>query len=445
MTRRSSLTAVAAASLAAVLALSGCGSAVGASGPISVAGTTRVDLVTVSAPAPSDPVVDVTVGIAKLQTPQLIAQRRRQAQAAKAAAASLMTPRPAGVLARVEVRPGDRVKKGQVVAVMDDAALRLGVALAEAGYRRSVAQSELMAANADELRDQRSQVYDARATLASQESMLSGQKDRLTGQAAAMEAQLPKLRAAQAGLRSARSGLGAQLAQAEKAAQSPTPPPGIQQVIAKLKGAIAKVDAQTVQVSGALSGIEAALPKMRSGLAQMRTGLGKMDAAKGQIRTALSKMADGIDQLEQTSDVLSIAARAQSAGVDIAKLTLADAVLRSPVAGTVVSAQPAGQLAMVGAPVVTIRPDRDVAVDIYLAPEQAARVKAGDRATVTLDSIKEPLKGAVATVWPSAEFPPNAYPTPIVHLTTVERVTVTVPDKTLPLGVPVDVVISPSK
>lgn len=444
MNRARILTAAVSLMATLTFAVAGCASvdtSARSVGDISIAGTTRVDLVTVSAPAPANPTIDVTVGIATLQTPQAIAKRR----AAAASRSQSTGPRPAGVLAKVFVRPGDHVKKGQLVAVLDDRMLRVGVTLAEAAYRKSVAQSGLMAANASDLRDQRVAVYDARTLLRTQQTLLTTQGSKLAGQATAMKAQVPQLEAALKGLLGAKAGLAAQLAQAEKAAQSPSPPPGIQQTIAGLQAAIGKVDAQIAQVSGAVAGIQAALPKMTGALVQITTGMGKMAQAKALIATGLAKMADGITQLEQTSAVIKIASRAQAAGIDLAQLALDHANMRSPVDGTVVSALPTGQVAMVGAPVVIIRPDTRVLVDAFLSPEQAVRVRAGDAATVTLDSIREPLRGTVDTIWPTAEFPPNSYPTPIVHLSNVVRVTVSVPATDLPMGVPADVVITPTR
>ncbi len=444
MTRRRTSLAGVSLLFAAALAVAGCASASasGAStGDITVAGTTRVDLVTVSAPAPSTAGIDVTVGIAKLQTPVLIAARRKAASASAASRAA----RPAGILTSVTVRPGDTVKKGQVLARLDDRMLRVAVDDAEAASRKAVATADTMKANASTLRDQRSTVLDARSLLLQQQTLLSTQSGKVASQIDQIKTKIGQLTAALEGLRAARATLAGQLAAAERAASSPTPPPGIQKVIGGLKAALGKVDAKIGQLEGALAGLNAALPQLEAVSAKMAQGATQMVTAKATIATALSKMADGIDQLEQASSTMKIAAKAQSAGVDLARFALDQATMRAPVDGTIVSALPAGQLAMVGAPVVVIRPRTAVLVDAYLSPDQVSRVKAGDKADVTLDSLPKPLPGRVKTIWPSVEFPPNNYPTPIVHLAYAVRVTVEVPDQRLPLGVPADVVIHPSR
>lgn len=437
-----------AAVLAAVLvvpALAACASASATPGDtIAVSGQTRAEFVTVGAAPLTLTGYDPTIGIAKAQTPTALAARRTSAGRA-AQAASQRAAVPAGTLAHVYVRPGDRVRKGQILAVFDDRMLRLGVAYAQAGYRKAVAAAGTLHANASDLRDQRSKVYDAKALLRTQAALLAGAGGKLSGQAAQLKAQIPQLVAAKAGLRQARAGLEAQLAEAKKQAASPTPPPGIQGKIAGLKAAIAGVEAKLTKVEAALGQLEAAMPKLAAAQAQMAKGKAMMAAAKGKIGSALSKIDDGISQLENGSDTMRIASKAQGAGLGLARSALAEATVRAPEDGTVVRALSAGQVAMTGAPIVVLRPDSGTLVDTYLEPEQAARVKAGDPAEVTFDSVLGVQHGRVAVIASDQQFPPSNYPTQIVHLSAVVKVTVALPDRQLPLGVPVDVVIRPSK
>lgn len=302
-----------------------------------------------------------------------------------------------------------------------------------------------MLANADDLRDQRTTVRDARSQLVSQQQLLGEQKTKLTAQLAQMKSQQPKLEAALGSLRAARADLQAKLEAAEKLAASPTPPPGIAQAVAQLKGAIAQLDGKLVALETGLGQLKAAIPQIEAGLAKMQTGEVAMADARTKIADALSQMADGIDQLENAHDVMRVAARAQAVGVDIARFTREQTTLRAPADGLVLSALPAGQLAMVNAPVVVIRPLGAVLVDVYLAPDVAARVKAGDSADVTTDSLSETFAGRVQTVWPMVQFPPNNYPTTVTHMANAVRVTVAVEDDRLPVGVPADVAIHPSR
>jgi hypothetical protein len=91
--------------------------------------------------------------------------------------------------------------------------------------------------------------------------------------------------------------------------------------------------------------------------------------------------------------------------------------------------------------VIVIRPNAGTLVDAYVDPADIARVKLGMSADVSMDSVRGELEGEVRRVWPDEEFPPSNYPTKIVHLSRVVRVTVAVNDDALPLGVPADVVI----
>ena len=434
------LAALLAAACLVAPAVSGCtASASAASGSIAVTGFTRVDPVVVAAPALARPALDVTIGIAKLQTPALIMARRKAASG----------PRPrgpvvAGVLREVRVRPGDAVKKGQIVAVFDDRMLRLGVDSAQAAYRKALAAADTMNATADDLRTQRAEVRTARRTLLDQQELLSTGSTKLEGQLAQLKAQIPQLETAAAGLSGARAGLAAKLAHAEKLAASPTPPPGIAAVVAQLKGALAQVDGKAATVHAALAKLRAAVPQLTAVLAKMAAGSAAMAGAKTQIASALSQMADGISQLDNAGSVLRTAAGAQSTGVAIARRDLKEATVLSPVDGLVLSARPSGQTVIVGAPIAVIRPRGEVLVDVYLSPAQVSRVKVGDRAQVTVDSIAGTVAGRVSSIASVVSFPPANYPTPIVHLADTVQVTVAVPATRIPVGVPADVVIQPS-
>lgn len=430
MTRRRTRLALVSALVAVAVGGTSCTHA--AASGIAVAGDTRVDLVTVAAPRLGYPTVDVTVGIAKSQTPAALAIARKKAAAAAAAAAANRAPVAAGLVSSVKVRAGDRVKKGQVVATLDTRLLDLGVDSAEAAFRRAVATADTLHANALTLRDTR-----ATAAAAGRAGLATGQA-KLDAALAGLSANVAKLRAGIAASEAALAQARAALAGAEKLAESPHPPPGIQQTIASLKRAITAIQPKIAQ----LRALEATL------LAAQRTaktaGAGQLAAGRRKLASALAKISSGITTLENLSDIARIASGAQAAGVDLARQARDQATLRSPVDGVVVSAMPGGQIAMVGAPVVVIRPKGTTLVDTYVAPEDIGRVRVGDRADVTLDSVHGVLQGAVATVWPDQTFPPTNYPTQIVHLSRVVRVTVSVRDGDLPLGVPADVIIHPS-
>jgi X-X-X-Leu-X-X-Gly heptad repeat protein len=468
VTRIARLTALlAAASLLLAAGATGCAST--RTDGIAVSGTTSADLVTVSAPKLDTPAMDVTIGIANLQTPQLQAVARKKAQAAAAASASNRSPVPAGRLATVTVQAGDTVKKGQVIAVFDDAGLKLAVQYVEAGYKRVRKTADTLDANASDLRDQRETVYDARAQLltgitqmkqgiAGIAQMKSGIAQMTSG-LAQMDAGLGQMSAALSKIDAGRAQLASALAAAEHAAETTPAPPGIDEQIAALKQQIAKLDGQRASLitqrtalqkqrkalAGQLAGLKATLAAVQKKIpGDPAALLAQMQSGKAQVASALSKMADGISQMENGADTMRVGSEAQSAALKAARQALSDATLRAPCDGVVVSAMPGGQVAMVGAPVVVIRPSGETLVDVYLEADQLAGVKPGVTADIALDSVPNVLKGTVRTVWSTQTFPPTAYPTKVVHLSRVTRVTVRVADDALPRGVPADVVIHPS-
>jgi X-X-X-Leu-X-X-Gly heptad repeat protein len=437
------------AAAVSLLSLAAC--ARPATSGIAVAGDTRVDLVTVAAPRLTAPAIDVTVGIAKAQVPggRTPASKVNTPGQASGARRSL----PAGRLAVVTVRAGDTVRRGQVVAVFDDTLLRLGVASAEAAERRNAAGAGALARQASDLRDTRAQLRDQRAKLdaglAQLQKGIAGVR-QLESAVAQLQAGVAKTHKALAQLAAARAALAAKLADAKKAAASPSPPPGIEQVIAQLEAQIAGIDGQTAQLKATQARLASTLAGLQARLAQVRAMMpadpgqtvAQLQAGKAKIASGLSQLSSGIDQLEAAGTKVEAAQGIRSVAVEAARAALAQATLRAPCDGVVTSAMHGGEVAMIGAPVAVIRPAGGTLVDTYLTNDQLAGIHRGTSAEVTLDSVRGVLRGSVREVSAFEQFPPSNYPTQIVHLSRVVRVTVSVPE-TLPLGVPADVVIRP--
>jgi multidrug resistance efflux pump len=432
-------TAAACVTLAiAVASLSGCAKSV--STGIAVSGATRVDLVTVAAPKLTAPTIDVTAGIIKpkrsdIATPGMGAMMTAQMKAASAAAqaaaaaAAARRPIPAGMLTSVSVRPGDRVKKGQVIATFDDALLKLGVQSAEAAERKAGATPRILASQASDLRDTRATARSTgRAQLAAGQQKLDSGKASLEAKIALAVAMQPKLPAMLAALPGLKATLGALVAK-------PVKTPADREAIAALTKQIKEI--------GGAQALVAALPTMRGLLQQMAAAQQQLNAGKAKLNSGIAKLSDAIDQLSSGSDVARVAAGIPSAARAAAETALSQATLRAPCDGVVVTALHAGEVPIVGAPVVTIRPSGDTLLDTYLTLEQLSHVKTGCSADVSVDSVRAPLRGTVKWISADQQFAPSNYPTQIVHLSRVVRVTVSVPD-VLPAGVPADVVIHPS-
>lgn len=420
----------------AAVPLAGCARA--ASRDIAVAGDTRVDLVTVAAPRLTPPAIDVTVGIVKpkrsdVDTPGLAAMMGAQMRsgAAKAAAAAIAARRPtaAGMLTAVMVRAGQTVRKGQVLARFDDALLRLGVQNAEMAERKAKTTPDVLASQASDLRDTRAT---ARATGRTQLASAQQKIDAARTQLEAGIAQAQAAKKALPGMLSALPGLQAQL---KALLAKPDKTPGDLAAITGLKAKIGDIMKAKAFVGG--------LPKMLAGLQQLATAQQQLDAGRAKLNSGIAKLSDAISQIDSGKDVAKVAVGMPAAAVAQAQTALANATLYAPCDGVVVTALHTGEVPMVGAPVVVIRPAGDTLIDTYLTSDQLARVRVGSVADVSMDSVRGSLHGRVQWISADQQFAPSNYPTQIVHLSRVVRVTVSVPD-VLPAGVPADVVIHPS-
>lgn len=359
-------------------------------GRLELAGDVASDVRAVRAPAIVYPVVDHTVGIGAAAS----GPGPGQAVRTPPDAAGRM-PRVSGRLASVLVVEGDRVTTGQVVARLDTAMLELGVDQARTAAVKAHADVEVLGGALGEIADNEAELADARSELASARAKLKKTRSDLLVQIAQVEAML----------------------KAPRPPGAPKPPPSQDPavVLAKLKAALAQVDA----------------------------GLAKTASARSKLNEGADRLADARSQVTGAREVLGIVAGAKDIAVDLAEARLAQAAIVAPVTGVVTEARRAGTLAMVGAPVVRIRPAAPTRLDTFVTPEQLGRVRVGSPAEVDFDSNPGgPLPGRVTRIAETAEFPPNAFPTGVVHMTRAVRVTITLDGGGwAPPGTPADVTI----
>ena len=358
-------------------------------GVIHLAGDVRADIITVRAPAIVRPTPDFTVGIPKpTGTGPSGGAPKRQTPAFASS-----QPTVSGPLTAVYVTPGDHVKAGQPLAQLDTTALQLGVQQAQTAAAKAHADVPVMTDNL--------------ATLGDASTKLATAKGQLT--------------TARGKLVNGRAQLVAQLAQLEQMAAHLPPgplPPG------RPNPAVL-------------------IPRLKAALAQMDAGLAKMNAAFGKLGTAASQLSTAKKQISHARDLLGILADMQDIGVRIAEVRLAQATILSPVDGIVLEARHAGEIAMVNAPLVRIRPDGAREVDTYLTSDQLALVKVGTPVEIAYDSAPGvTVRGSIARIASIAAVPPTSFPTSIVHMTRATRVTVSLEgSSTVPYGTPVDVTI----
>ena len=117
--------------------------------------------------------------------------------------------------------------------------------------------------------------------------------------------------------------------------------------------------------------------------------------------------------------------------------------LISPVSGYVTQAATTGQVMIVGAPVVRIKPDERALVDTYVTPEQFAKIHHGTTADITWDSNGgKVLHATIDEASLNVAYPPTSFPTDVVHMTRTVKLSFRLDsDDAPPAGTPVDITI----
>jgi len=322
-------------------------------------------------------------------------------------------------LVSVPVRQGDRVRAGDVVARIDDAALVAAIDWARAARRVALSQIGVLDARLDDVADARSTIAENRATVRDAISQLTRTRADLAEKLAAAEKQLATLRALQRAVPSIPPG-----------SRPPTgsAPPGGAPDPARIAAAITELESAVAQLTSGIAKIDA-------GLARARAGLAKLDDAS-------ATTADARSTLRGVRGVAREAAGATAVAIRLAEAQRDLAVLRSPVDGVVESSARSGESVISGAPVVSIRPDAPSAVDVYLPPERLGELRVGDSAVVEIDSHPGQRHPATVTlIGARAVYPPSWMSTTEVHMTRALQVRVMLddPEAVLPAGTPADV------
>jgi HlyD family secretion protein len=368
-----------------------------------VAGDVRVVEQIVTAPAIAQPSPDVAVGISA--TPTAGAASRSPGAGGQSMSAASRTPVVSGFLSEVLVSQGDRVTKGQVVARLDTTMLDLGVAQAAAAARKTRADVAVLDSNLDTLDTACAKLISGRAKLRTARASLETKLPLLLRQRASLEASITAIE--------------------RIIAQPGGPPPGnppLPMILAKMKAGLAGLNK-------GIAGIKSGLAQMSQALAKMKTGLAQIDSARTKLR--------------DLRGVLLAHIETRDAALRAAQTRREQATIVAPVDGLVLFARSPGTVAMVGAPLVRIRPDGPTQVQTYLTGEQLAAVRSGTPVSITYDSATGPaLSGVISAIGDESHYPPTSFPTGIVHMTRAVRVTITLDEgKGAPPGTPVDIVV----
>jgi HlyD family secretion protein len=370
-------------------------------GVIAAAGDVRVDESVVRAPAITYPTPNTTAAIATTASTNHITS--------VSTGSSSRLPVVSGYLTHVLVAEGDHVTKGQVVAQLDTTMLDLGVQAAKAASRKAHASLDVIDANLDKLTTTRAKLVKTRAKLVKTRGSLEATIAVLNKRRGSLETSIALIK--------------------QIIAQPGGPPPHVPPYPALLQA------------------LQQGLAKLKAGIASAKTGLATLDSGLAKISTGIAKIDSGRTQLRNARKLLVISAKAKDVAVSVATTRRDQTTIVAPVGGVVTYTRAAGTAAMVGAPIVRIRPDGPTHIYTYLTSDQLAQVSVGSRATVTFDSNPgSPLTGHLSYLGDSAVVPPTSFPTSIVHMTRAVRVTVELDDgQVAPPGTPVDIEISTNR
>jgi HlyD family secretion protein len=395
-----------------------------------------------------------------------------------------IAPKVAGRVMSLKVREGDTVQANQVVAELDHdeldaqvAQARAAVLLAEARVAQADAALSTQRAQTAAAVDQARAAVDAsktrvpqagesvelqRASVDAQIEQASSQVKAAASQAAAAEA---ALQAAEATLQSAQAALmraqsdavraealfrdGAVSAQQVESART-----ALAAAVAQRDAARAQRDAASAQRDAAASVRRQADAALAAARANRRSvpirefdvaaSRAQVEQAEAALRTA--RAATGlVVQRERDLEAARAAADQAKAALTLAMTARSNAVLRAPMAGTIVAKQvEVGALVTVGSPVMTVADLANPYLRIFVGETDLGRVKLGQKVEVRVDAYTgRVLEGTVNEISSRAEFTPGNVQTKEERVKLVFGVKVVLanPEGILKPGLPADAAI----
>jgi HlyD family secretion protein len=301
---------------------------------------------------------------------------------------SAVAPKTAGRLLEIRVREGDKVKAGDIIAVLDDDQIRAREEAARAALTSTQANAKVAQAQVGVLQQQL-------------------QQNQLLTYQAKLDAQ-GRVRQAEADLAAAESELAQQqaaydLALFDKDAYTRLAPSG---AVSERPGtrAVAPADQDAAAVAAAKRRVEASQGSLTTAQANL---------ANGGIRE--SQVAGVQQQIaQQQAQIASLTAVTQQARAQLAEAEAnrQDLTVRAPFNGTVMTrtAEP-GEVVQAGTSIVTLLDLSQVYLRGFIPEGEIGKVAVGQQAHVYLDSNpKQPLNAYVTRVDPEATFTPeNTY------------------------------------
>jgi len=361
------------------------------------------------------------------------------------------TVSPAGTILAVCVREGDRVRKGDLVAKIDDRLLRL------AFYRqialRSQAKARVLAVDSRiaSVEHRQRQVEAGLDEIEENKRELARGKRRLAAARAELDRGFARLRNVEAQLDGRSRGL-AELSLLPMTASAPATtatPPGT-------APPRAVPDPVTMQrrLAAARAELRRARARLEAGAAMLGRRQARLASAEVQLKRAESRLERAREALSEARGVLATIRRLSAANataaevaVNSARVELGKAVLTAPASGTVTGVNArAGEVAFSNQPLVTISQMDLLELVIYLPPDAVRPIQAGDGARISIDTFAgRTFLATVKLVGSKVELAPSDITTERVYLTEVQAVTLTAANKdgALKPGMPADAEIDP--
>lgn len=359
-----------------------------------------------------------------------------------------------GRIVEIAVERGDAVQAGQILVRLDDAALRSQKEEAESGLAAARANLELTARGARE-----SALAAARADVSEAETMVRGAEEAQLHARQVISNPLSleqRIHEAQTQVDLAEQGV--EQAEAELAAVELK-----RDVYEERGGDVARIwDLQVQAAEASLTQAQANLRGAESHLgvlwamhanpltleAELHRAESELELARAQL--AVKEAALAALEAEPRAEAVAVAeaqVRRAERAVGVVDARLDQRVLEAPMAGLVSrrSAQ-VGEIATVGAPILTLVDMDEVTLVLYIPVDQIGRVQIGQAVAVTADAFPErTFTGEVANIAGEAEFTPQNVQTQAsrVNLVFAVKVRIPNPDRALKLGMPADAVIRP--
>lgn len=193
------------------------------------------------------------------------------------------------------------------------------------------------------------------------------------------------------------------------------------EVASRLSGYIREIRVQEgdrVRRGQVLARLDAA--DVEGGIRQAQAGVGAAEAAFRDAQTDLERFQrlfergsvsdNELRKIRLKHDAARETLNQARAGFDTARAQRNYAEITSPVDGVVVArAKRVGDLAVPGAPLLTVESGRGLLFETFVAEGQVAAIAAGQPAQVSIDSLPAPLPGRVTRVVPSGDPATRSY------------------------------------